>query len=72
MNDGGNELKTLGAVAVLLGVGHWSLDRLARRQQIPVVRAGRLRLIRSADVEKVREACVAAGYLKGEKELAAV
>jgi|GEM_PF-6588745 len=61
---------TLGLAAIRIGGGvqvH-HLQRLARRNQIPYSRAGRVRLVRVADLPVIREACARAGYFRTAQE----
>jgi hypothetical protein len=59
------DMITLGLAAVEIGGGlqHHHVSRLCQRGRVPHQRAGRLRLIRRADLEKLRAAAIAAGYI---------
>src|SRR5262245_2667762 len=57
-------LLTPGLCAVAVGVLPHQIVRLCDRGMIPQQRAGRLRVIESKDLELVRRACEAAGYLR--------
>ncbi len=59
------EQLTLGIAATKIGGGvqHHHLVNLAKRDAIPYTRAGRIRLVRVADLDIIRAACERAGYL---------
>ena len=59
---------TFGPCAVKLGVQPHHIQRLAERELIPYARAGRVRFVRVADYPLIRQALVAAGYLKPASE----
>jgi hypothetical protein len=61
---GEEQLLTLGETALRLGVLPWCLDRLCTRGAIPFRRAGRMRLVRVADLDAVRTAAEKAGYVR--------
>lgn len=66
------ELLTLGLVAVRIGNGLMPhhVQRLCTRGAVPFQRAGRLRLIRAADLPAVRRAAEKAGYVSGAEVVA--
>jgi hypothetical protein len=47
------------------------LTRLARRGAIPVKTLGHIRVVRAADLDAIRAACIAAGYYRAEAQEAA-
>lgn len=66
MNDSAESQLTLGIASTRIGGGvqPHHLDRLARRGLIPYTHAGRFRIVAVADLDKIREACVKAGYFR--------
>ena len=57
---------TTGKLALPLGCQHWHIVKLIERKAIPYSLAGRYRPIAVSDIDRVREALVAAGYLRKE------
>ena len=66
MGQAQTEHLTFGPASTRIGGGvqPHHLDRLAQRKLIPYSRAGRFRFVAVADLPLIREACVAAGYLR--------
>lgn len=68
------EQLTLGIAATHIGgqVQVHHLRRLAAKNLIPHVRAGKIRLVKVADLPKIREACKRAGYYVEQPTVASV
>lgn len=67
------EMITTGVAATRIGgpvQGH-HIRRLANLEKIPYTRAGATRLLRVADLPKIRKALIEAGYLPAEQPTAA-
>lgn len=60
-------LLTLGQIAERFHVALWKVARLANMDRLPVVRAGRLRVVREEDLGAVEEQLRLAGYLDASK-----
>lgn len=64
-----SEHTTFGDAAQRIGALHHHLDRLAKKNAFPYTWAGKVRLIRLADLPLVRKALEEAGYAPRQPEL---
>jgi hypothetical protein len=64
---------TFGDLARKFGVPRWKVQRLAERGLLPCAdkRVGLFRVVEDSDVSKVREALIAANYLRLATDIAA-
>ena len=60
-------LLTTGKLALRVGVQEYHIRQLARCGRIPFLLAGVYRVFSERDIDRIREACVKAGYLPADR-----